>query len=166
MVKRFKRDGYSSSHLNSYNYNSVRGVIYGANVLNGKVNDTLNRTGKSKVDLVAHSMGGLVIRYYMKHLGGASKVDDVVYIATPHNGTDWAYIERFTTAAADMRPNSSVLQSIDGYTPGFSIWSKCDEIVIPHSSANVGNSWGAGCWGHLSITYSYNVYKKTRDYVR
>lgn len=42
--------------------------------------------GVPQVHLVAHSMGGLESRAYIKNLGGASKVIDLVTIDTPHYG--------------------------------------------------------------------------------
>jgi pimeloyl-ACP methyl ester carboxylesterase len=39
------------------------------------------------IDLIAHSMGGLVARYYVQRLGGARRVDRVLTLGTPHHGT-------------------------------------------------------------------------------
>ena len=166
MISWFKADGYPSSYLNYYTYNTLPGVVASAKILQTKVNEALARTGKTKVDLVCHSMGGLVARYYMKYLGGASKVNQVVYVATPHRGTTWAYVDFITQAAKDMRPGSSLLNSINGYCPGLSLWSSCDEIVLPNSSANMGYAMNIGCWGHIASTWSWNVYVKTRDYIK
>lgn len=166
MIKWFKNDGYPSSHLKYYTFNSLNGIKKAANTLKSKVNAHLSATGASKVDLVCHSMGGLVARYYMKKLGGASKVDQVVTIATPHKGTTWAYAAFWCQSGRDMMPGSSLLNSINGYYPGKSLWSKCDEIVLPNSSAKVGNNTGIGCWEHVATTWSWNVYTKTRDYIK
>lgn len=165
MIKRFKNDGYSSDRLFYYKYISIRGVKKGADTLKKKVEKVLESTGKSKVDLVCHSMGGLVVRYYMKHLGGAGNVNQVVYVTTPHRGTAWAYLGLITQAARDMRPNSSLIKSINGYCPGLSLWSSCDEVVIPISSAKMGNEQNIGCWEHTASTHSANVYRLTRDYI-
>ncbi|MBI2140743.1 alpha/beta fold hydrolase [Candidatus Woesearchaeota archaeon] len=43
------------------------------------------KTSRKKVNLVAHSMGGLVVREYLNLFGGAS-VDNVIFAATPHLG--------------------------------------------------------------------------------
>jgi len=166
MISWFKADGWPSNYLYYYTYNSLTGVKSAADVLKGKVDDCLARTGKTKVDLVCHSMGGLVARYYMKYRGGASKVNQVVYVATPHRGTTWAYLDPITQSAVDMRPGSSLINSINGYCPGLSLWSSCDEIVIPNSSANMGYAIYDGCLGHIASTWNRNVYLKTRDYVR
>ncbi len=47
-------------------------------VLSAYVNTVLQKTGKSKVDIVAHSMGGSNSLYYLTKLNGASKVDKLV----------------------------------------------------------------------------------------
>jgi pimeloyl-ACP methyl ester carboxylesterase len=39
-----------------------------------------------KVDIVAHSMGGLVARIYIQELGGDKRVDRLVMMGTPHRG--------------------------------------------------------------------------------
>ena len=166
MISNFKAAGYPSNRLYYYTYNSLPGVISGAYTLRDKVNSVLAATGKTKVDIISHSMGGLVARYYMKYLGGASKVKQLVNVATPHNGTAWAYLDLFTQAAKDMRPGSSLLNSISGYYPGLNIYSTCDEIVIPNSSANVGYSSSIGCWGHIASTWAWSTFTKSRDYVK
>jgi len=51
------------------------------------VDNVLYATGKNKVIIIAHSMGGLVSRYYIENLGGDSKVDKLVTIGTPNHGT-------------------------------------------------------------------------------
>jgi len=45
------------------------------------------KTGKNKVIIVAHSMGGLVARKYIQ-IFGSNDVDRLVMIATPNNGID------------------------------------------------------------------------------
>lgn len=166
MIGWFKQDGYPSNYLYYYTYNTIPGVVNGAYILKAKVDDCLAKTGKTKVDLVCHSMGGLVARYYMKYLGGANKVNQVVYIATPHKGTYIAYGDPLTQAAKDLRPGSDIVNMLLGYCPGMSLWSSCDEIVIPNSSANYGYAVCAGCLGHIASTWTYSVYTKTRDYIK
>ena len=51
------------------------------------VNTVLAATGASKVDLVGHSQGGMMPRYYLNFLGGASKVNDFVALAPSNYGT-------------------------------------------------------------------------------
>ena len=46
------------------------------------------QVGTRKVDLVGHSQGGMMPRYYLKFLGGAKRVDDLVGIAPSNHGTE------------------------------------------------------------------------------
>lgn len=160
----FYNDGWPSSWLYMYTYNSTNGVANAANVLKSKVNDCLAKTGQSKVDIVAHSMGGLVARYYITKLGGSAKVRHLVTLGAPHHGTDWAYA-CFFQSCYDMRPNSALINSLGGQGCNISLWSCCDEVIIPNSSAQCGTSVAIGCYGHLSMLASWSVYTKARAYL-
>jgi triacylglycerol lipase len=61
--------------------------------LRDEVNKLLALKGAEKVNIIAHSMGGLDARYMIANLGMADKVATLTTIGTPHNGTyfaDWA----------------------------------------------------------------------------
>jgi pimeloyl-ACP methyl ester carboxylesterase len=47
--------------------------------------------GGSKVHVVAHSQGGLVLRTYLRLYGADSRVDRIVYLGTPHKGAPKSY---------------------------------------------------------------------------
>ncbi|HEY0251076.1 MAG TPA: alpha/beta fold hydrolase [Kofleriaceae bacterium] len=49
--------------------------------------DAIDKLGHAKIDLVAHSMGGLDARYALTHFGLASKVRSLVTVGTPHRGS-------------------------------------------------------------------------------
>ncbi len=53
------------------------------------------QTGAARVDLVAHSQGGLVARQYIRFNGGSSTVDKLVNLAAPNQGTAIANIAAF-----------------------------------------------------------------------
>lgn len=93
-------------------------------------------TGADKIDVVGHSMGGLVLRYWLQRLGGDAKVAHYVSMATPHKGTYMGYFGP-GTSAVQLRPGSEFLNDLNyGETkhPDVkygSIWSRTDEIVVP-----------------------------------
>ena len=60
---------------------------YGAD-LAAMIDDVLRATGAKKVDIVAHSMGGLVVRSYLAFNGGSggSKIERLMLLASPHAG--------------------------------------------------------------------------------
>jgi pimeloyl-ACP methyl ester carboxylesterase len=45
------------------------------------------RVPSGKVDIVAHSMGGLIARIYVQNLQGASRVNNLLFFGTPHLGS-------------------------------------------------------------------------------
>ena len=51
--------------------------------LNTFVDGVRAQTGAAKVNLIGHSQGGMVSRYYIKYLGGANEVDSLVNLAAP-----------------------------------------------------------------------------------
>ncbi len=58
--------------------------------LKDRIEQIRTQTGSTKIDIVAHSMGGLLAKYYIKHYG-MEKVDKFVDIATPHLGAPSAF---------------------------------------------------------------------------
>ncbi len=58
-----------------------------ADRLSKMIDIALYATGKNKVDLVAHSMGGLVVREYVRKYG-TSKVNKIITLGTPNHGTN------------------------------------------------------------------------------
>lgn len=70
------------------------------------------KTGASKVDLVAHSMGGLAGRYYLLKMGGVANVRRFITVATPHMGTNWASYFVLTQSLKDMQPGNPLLNEL------------------------------------------------------
>jgi triacylglycerol lipase len=51
------------------------------------IDAVLRRTHAKKVSIVGHSQGGMMPRYYIKFLGGATKVDDLIGLSPSNHGT-------------------------------------------------------------------------------
>ncbi len=51
------------------------------------INQALQKSGQSKVNIVAHSMGGLVARYYITDDSKALKVNKLIELGVPHLGS-------------------------------------------------------------------------------
>jgi triacylglycerol esterase/lipase EstA (alpha/beta hydrolase family) len=101
-------------------------------------------TGASQVLLVAHSMGGLVARAYLRQYGGA-KVRRLVTIGTPHHGSRHAWLMA-GICLSQMRPGSGWLDGLnddrsgEGGVPAVSVWSWHDSMVTPQTSSRI--DWG------------------------
>jgi pimeloyl-ACP methyl ester carboxylesterase len=68
--------------------NGVGDIPTSARQLQTFINHVLAATHAAKVTIVGHSQGGMMPRYYVKFLGGASKVDDLVGFSPSNHGTD------------------------------------------------------------------------------
>ena len=94
------------------------------------------------IDLVGYSMGGIISRYYVQRLGGLQKVQRLVTLASPHNGT-WSALLRPNLGASQMRVNSEFLNDLNrdawqleqlNFT---SIWTPFDSMIVPAQSSEM-----------------------------
>lgn len=79
-----------NQNLFEFPYDWRLDIAQTAVALKQKIDQVKTETGADKVDLVAHSMGGLVVKQYLKDYGG-NNVDTFVDIATPHTGAPDAF---------------------------------------------------------------------------
>src|SRR3954469_12833201 len=83
---KFKAAGYCVFAL-EYGNRGTGDIVASAGQLKRFVDAVLAATGARKVSMVGHSQGGMMPRYYVKFLGGAAKVDDLVGLAPSNHGT-------------------------------------------------------------------------------
>ncbi|MFJ7149150.1 esterase/lipase family protein [Streptomyces sp. NPDC100445] len=153
----FRLNGWSSSNLFAYEYDS-----YGDNVTNARglaafVDNVKARTGASKVAIVNHSMGGLVSQYYLKVLGGNTSVSHLASIAGANHGTTAAGACLVYTTCQQMYPGSSFISQISSgdETPGttrYATWySACDGVILPYTSTRLDGATNNNvpCQTHL-----------------
>lgn len=99
-----------------------------------------------RVDVLAHSMGGLSARWYVEHCGGDRHVDDLVTLGTPHRGTALAYLGAGTPGGRAMVPGSAFLDELNAGGLSASVdyaavWSDGDRMIDPAKSAALDPSW-------------------------
>ena len=58
-----------------------------ARQLEACLNDVLEKTGAEKVNIIAHSKGGLEARYLISTMGYGDKIASLTTLSTPHNGS-------------------------------------------------------------------------------
>ncbi|MBP7822654.1 MAG: hypothetical protein KA034_02480, partial [Candidatus Moranbacteria bacterium] len=63
-----------------------------AKLLRTRIEEIKIQTKWPKVDIVAHSMGGLVAREYIETLNGGKNIDQLITLGTPHNGSPKSYL--------------------------------------------------------------------------
>jgi pimeloyl-ACP methyl ester carboxylesterase len=88
MIARFEADGWPRERLVAHTFPDP---AWGCNATNaeligGWLEELRGATGATRVSLVAHSMGGLSSRYFVRNLGGSAWVDTFVTLGTMHHG--------------------------------------------------------------------------------
>ncbi|WP_369388338.1 esterase/lipase family protein [Streptomyces sp. CG1] len=153
----------------SLDYGQLTGVpvFYGlgtidksAEQLSAFVDKVLAATGAAKADLVGHSQGGMMPRYYLKFLGGAGKVNALVGLAPDNHGATLSgltnllpyfpgatdLIKATTPGLADQIPGSDFLAKLNAggdTVPGVHytvIATKYDEVATPWQSQYLSGS--------------------------
>ena len=175
MKARFLADGWESNRLYAYTFSSTKSNASIAADVKARVDQIRAATGAAKVDIIAHSMGSLSSRYYLKNLGGAAVVDEWVSLGGPNHGTTWAYGCFFFSPCNQMLPGSSFLKALNSgdETPGavrYGTWrSPCDELVVPSSSTSLSGAVSntqTSCMGHSALRTDATVYGQVREFVR
>ncbi|MFH9728414.1 esterase/lipase family protein [Streptomyces sp. NPDC017254] len=126
----------------------------------GFIDRVLGATGAPEVDLVGYSQGGVLVRYLVKNLGGASKVRELVALAAPNHGTTMSglanlvssipgsadLVESMCAACTQQMVGSDFIQALNAggetvegvhYTV---IASKYDQAVTPYGSSFLSGS--------------------------
>jgi triacylglycerol lipase len=174
MIGRFEKDGWTKSQLSAYSYNtSQSNVTTAEKVVKAEVEKLLKATKATKVDIVAHSMGSLNSRWYIKFLGGESNVDEWVSLGGPNHGTDFANF-CFSASCVEMRIGSKFLGELNAgdETPGAvnygTWWSPCDSIINPDSSVALSGATNTetACVSHLNLPQDETIYTEVRDFVK
>jgi pimeloyl-ACP methyl ester carboxylesterase len=87
-----------------------------AGLIARKVESIVAQTGVTEIDVVGHSLGGLVGLYYLKRLGGRHRVRRLIMLGTPTQGT-WSALLGLVTAplgraSLQLLPGSPFLREL------------------------------------------------------
>ncbi|NEB81261.1 alpha/beta fold hydrolase [Streptomyces sp. SID14478] len=134
---------HGRQQVESLNYSPLTCDIRTAAALLARhVEELCERTGRERIDVVGHSLGGLIARYYVQRLGGDKRVRILVTLGTPHAGTRIARLADAHPIVRQMRPGSSVVEELKQPAPGcrtrfVSFWSDLDQLMVPLETACV-----------------------------
>jgi pimeloyl-ACP methyl ester carboxylesterase len=126
--------------VHSVNYNPFRhDVPEIAEQLAERIDQIRYLTNSQRVNVVGHSLGGIVLRWYIQELGGDASVDTAITVASPHEGTMTAFAGGNRTMH-ELRPGSWVVRRLaEGARPTdvrwVALYSNIDVLVQPCSSA-------------------------------
>jgi triacylglycerol esterase/lipase EstA (alpha/beta hydrolase family) len=151
--------------LYATSYFSPQSVRRSAEQLGRFIESILVREKCEEVDIVAHSLGGVVARYYIERLAGRRNVGRLVTIGSPHNGTVIARLGALFPSARESLTNSAFYADLGPLAPHegiafTSVWSRADAIIEPPESSSIapiGEDRVFEDLGHLSLLLSPRV---------
>lgn len=133
------------------------------------------KTGVQRVDVVAHSMGGLAVRWYLELMEGGPRVRRAVFLGTPNRGTLAAYLA-WGKGGEEMEPGSDFLTKLndEGAVPrdvrAITIRTPVDLRVIPPRSAalyEVGvTNLEVCCPTHQGLVEDQQTFVRIRNFLR
>ncbi|MFE7120616.1 esterase/lipase family protein [Streptomyces sp. NPDC057654] len=142
LLRRYLRQ-HGWPQVESLNYSPLTCDIRAAAELLGRhVEELCARTGCGRVDVVGHSLGGLIARYYAQRLGGDARIRTLVTLGTPHGGTRAVPLLSAHPLVRQMRPDSPVITELTLPAKGcrtrfVSFWSDLDQLMIPVETARL-----------------------------
>jgi triacylglycerol lipase len=151
----------------SFDYASSAGVEPAAVALREYLHSHV-RGGR--IDLVCHSLGGLVARLYLQELGGARRVDRCVTLGTPHGGTYNAYW-LWSRIGRELRPDSALVERLAASRAAassvdfLSIVAGSDSLVIPRVFACHEREVHVPDLGHLAILFAPGILRRVADHL-
>lgn len=136
------------------------------------VEETLVTYDVEQVDIVGHSMGGLLARYYIEFLDGDKRVNHCILLGTPNAGSKLAPFA-LTPMGRDLMPGSDFLTELNAAPISskvryISIFSRHDNLVIPAESAELSGAETIEVeWlGHNSLLFHRETIEATIDALR
>ncbi|MSP61668.1 MAG: alpha/beta fold hydrolase [Myxococcales bacterium] len=169
LERRLNGDGICvfSFNLGSLNTRDIRQSAF---LIHRKIEAILAQTRVRKIDIIGHSMGGLIGLYYIKKLGGHEKVRKLVMMGTPMAGT-WsallgvATVGLLSKSSWQILPNSAFLKELhrDPLPPDveyYTLAAQRDWVCPIGSTYLPGATRLTVPLGHSSLVVSNEVYRR------
>jgi len=125
-----------------------------------RVEEICAATGADQLVILAHSMGGLAARAYMRR-HGTGRVAKLITLGTPHHGTVTA---RFAAGknGRQMVPGNAWLKQLNEETsnvPVVSVFSHQDNVVVPQDSAMLAGAKivNLSGMGHVGMPFAHRI---------
>lgn len=168
LEKRLEEDGFVvfSFNLGVVNLRDIRTSAFR---VKRKIESILAQTELEKIDIIGHSMGGLIGLYMIKKLGGDKHVRRFIMMGSPVNGT-WvalagvAFLGLYSASTWQLLPRSRFLDELhQGPLPSgveyHSISAARDWVCPPQATRLRGSKAHSINLGHSSLVISGEVYE-------
>lgn len=155
------------------NHQSAASVADSAAELVERMKQILEETGASKLNIIAHSKGGLDCRYALSMLGAEEYVASLTTINTPHRGCEFAdyLLSKISQKEKDVIANTynAALKKLGDYSPDFlaavndltvSACQARNEIVKDVDGVyyqSIGSKLNVASGGRFPLNFSYRL---------
>ena len=177
LESRLRADGFHvfSINLGTLNIQDIRKSAFQIHLAIEKIMAaTCGRV--RKIDIVGHSMGGLIALYYLKYMGGDEHVRKLVTLGTPYRGT-WAslvgvgLLGTLSPSTWQMLPGSYFLRMLDAVPPPSTVeWTSIIaryDALCPPTTARIspGHNYDLPL-GHAGLVLSADVFRVVKRVLR
>ncbi|MEK7546709.1 MAG: PxKF domain-containing protein [Patescibacteria group bacterium] len=92
LIDNLQADGYvSSTTLFTFPYDWRLDIGENLNNFNSKINEAISHSPNGKINIIAHSMGGLLVKDYLQSITDTSFVDKLILAGVPQLGAPLAF---------------------------------------------------------------------------
>ena len=177
LESRLRADGFHvfSINLGTLNIQDIRKSAFQIHLAVEKI---MAATGGRvrKIDIIGHSMGGLIALYYLKYMGGDEHVRKLVTLGTPYKGT-WISLLGVTLLGSlspstwQMLPGSYFLRMLEAVPPPPSVeWTSVIaryDALCPPGTARIspGSNYDLPI-GHAGLVLSADVSRVLKRVLR
>lgn len=169
LERRLVDDGFVCVSFNLGTLNT-RDIRRSAFLIHRKIERILAQTPSQRIDIIGHSMGGLIGLYYVKKLGGHQRVRKLIMMGTPVRGT-WAALAGvatlglWSTSSWQLLPRSRFLDELaqGPLPPGVEVTTiaAARDWVVPLDTTRLhGANATTVPLGHSSLVVSEEVYRR------
>ncbi len=164
--RRLSKDGYKNVYLFTYSPPWLNIDDFSLQ-LKDKIESVKKETGAEKVDLICHSMGGLVALNYINNHDGVKNIDRLITLGTPFGGSKlWSF--SIGRCGKEMKPGSEILKKLSVPPAGVkttAIYTTFDEMVIPYEYGKIegADNIEMNYIGHVGLLFDGKAYGIIRE---
>ncbi|MCD6526475.1 MAG: alpha/beta fold hydrolase [Desulfuromonas sp.] len=163
---RLRQQGFTVLSINLPPWKEIENLT---ECVDRKINELHQQGYSGPIDIVGHSMGGIIARNYIQRRGGARHIRHCVTLGAPHCGTKLIPFA-VTRLARHLSPKSTFIEQLSqsdwpqsvSFT---SIYSETDNIVLPPGCSKhpQANNHAIDLCGHIALLYHPQCFQRVRQ---
>jgi hypothetical protein len=141
-----------------------------AGMLTDKINKAINATYAEKVNLIGHSLGGMIGRYYITEYDHGFRVNKLIMVGTPNKGSTQFYTKLYSMSSQDadlkLKTSDGKLNCRNWLSPAYnSIYNKNTGLLIANTYPNLFHAGQYDKPAPTGVKY-YSIYNNSLSTIR